>query len=282
MTVPSIKGVIAFCAHAVLPGLGFLLLRKKTLGSLYLGAFLFGWISLRFACSDSRYSSQVCGFVAVSLGLLICLSSLHFALGVGIAAGRRRLGVIMLCGLVAGIVVWNVNGILFFGGKKIWIAAANSDSLAPTVRNGDVLLFAGASSGRISRGDIVIFRLNERNKRILDLARIRYPRGPVAKRVVAVSGDQVTQADGSFIVHTSEGVTTHYKSLRAIPDWSKTLAEGQIIVLGDNWNDSVDSRLFGPVETRLVEGVAIRTLFRSQKRANGNGRGGGQSGMALR
>jgi conjugative transfer signal peptidase TraF len=78
------------------------------------------------------------------------------------------------------------------------------------------------------------------------------------KRIAAVSGDEVCAAGG--LVTINGGVAaerqTHDGAGRALPTWTgcRVLGAEEVLLLGDTM-DSFDGRYWGPVSTRLIEGV---------------------------
>lgn len=88
--------------------------------------------------------------------------------------------------------------------------------------------------------------------------------GFVVKRVVAVAGDSVYLRDGKLYVngqkldesYLPEGTLTFTAS--RLNDQLFKCREGQFFVLGDNRNNSLDSRTYGPISRRDILGLIIR------------------------
>ena len=100
-------------------------------------------------------------------------------------------------------------------------------SMAPTIRPGDRIFVVkwGWDPEDVERGDIVVFLAPDR------------PRVHFIKRIEGLPGDEVEGGEGERIV----------------------VPEGHVYVLGDNHEDSRDSRQFGPVPlTSLVGPVYYR------------------------
>ena len=118
-----------------------------------------------------------------------------------------------------------------------------SDSMATAVKQGDwvaVSALEGGGRGAVERGDIVEFR---------------YPLGTdgrAIKRVVAVGGDRVLVTDHSLTVNGRA------KPIAGTPNPGRheavTVPPGNVFLLGDNAELSIDSRAFGPVPARDLVG----------------------------
>ena len=106
-----------------------------------------------------------------------------------------------------------------------------------------------------------------------DIVTINKPRDlenektPVIKRVVAIAGDEVEIKEGNVYVNGEKinepyinGTYTHI----ICEEYQKLVVPyGKIYVLGDNRlpNASMDSRSYGPVSTKKVEGRAILRFY---------------------
>ncbi len=106
----------------------------------------------------------------------------------------------------------------------------------------------------VNRGDVVVFARPPgapSNDGIKDLI----------KRVIGLPGDVVEFSEGRVIIngrlleepYLAETVQTFPKSLGPKIE----VGEGQVLVLGDNREDSRDGRYFGPIDTSLIVGRAM-------------------------
>ncbi len=107
-----------------------------------------------------------------------------------------------------------------------------------------------------NRGDVIVF--NEATSGTEDKQLI--------KRVIALPGERVTVKDGLVTVYNDEfpngfspDKTLPYGSvITTTPGNSDaTIKEGQVYVMGDNRTNSLDSRVFGPVESDQIVGKLI-------------------------
>ncbi|MGW6287104.1 signal peptidase I [Streptomyces sp. NPDC055107] len=155
--------------------------------------------------------------------------------------GRGRFGA-----MVSGLAV-AVGCVLFLGGF-VWAAVVYqpytvpTDSMAPTVRPGDRVLAERIDGADVRRGDVVVF-----TDRLWGAT-------PMVKRVVGVGGDKVACCDreGRLTVdgtpvdepYLDRGPAAPGTKAPASPqDFSATVPDGQIFLLGDERATSLDSRV---------------------------------------
>ncbi len=138
-------------------------------------------------------------------------------------------------------------------GSPIYSQASKSESY-------DVLLISNIFT--LNHGDIVIIQEPTQ------------PTEPIVKRVIAMGGDTIkidfttgaVEVNGVRLDETytkEHDVMIRYESLT--PDenncWEAVVPEGRIFVLGDNRNNSKDSRYFGFIDERYVIGKAVFRIF---------------------
>jgi signal peptidase I len=123
------------------------------------------------------------------------------------------------------------------------------ESMEPTLQNGEHLLVNKLIYDFQSPkpGQIVVFQPPLPTSR------------DFIKRVIAVAGQTVAMSDG---IVTIDGVPQPESflppSYRGAANFPPTLVpKGDIFVLGDNRNNSEDSRYFGPVPIKNIRGQAI-------------------------
>lgn len=122
----------------------------------------------------------------------------------------------------------------------------DGNSMLPTLENGEFVLVSKLSYtfGDFSRGDIIVFHfpLN--------------PEEELIKRVIGLPGDHVSVRDGQVYVNDNlldEAYTTQPPNYSG--DWVVT--EDHLFVLGDNRNNSNDSKDWGLLPHENVVGKAV-------------------------
>ena len=163
---------------------------------------------------------------------------------VGGATRRLRralpgLGVLLVC-----LVLTSITGLL-----PVWVTHVDSDSMAPTLADGDAVLVE-RWAGPAHRGDVVA---------------VHDPvgEGLLTKRAVAVEGDAVELSDGVLLVNGEEVCVPSVDPARLDGVWfgPVTVPAGELFLLGDNRGRSIDSRHFGSVATSEVIGLVRTRLW---------------------
>ena len=138
------------------------------------------------------------------------------------------------------------------------LVLVSGPSMRETLQDQDCLLVLNAPlCGGFETGDIVIIQRDD------------FRDGePIVKRIVATEGQTVdidfdagtVYVDGQLLEETYIREPTHLEEGLEFP---VTVPEGCVFVLGDNRNDSDDSRDpdLGPVDTREILGQAVFLLY---------------------
>jgi signal peptidase I len=120
-------------------------------------------------------------------------------------------------------------------------------SMEPTLMVGDRVIINKLSYklGSIERGDIVGFHSTiEEDKDLV-------------KRVIGIEGDEIMlTGDGNIFVNSEKMMENYIMSGQSIEYLNKTfvVGENEIFVMGDNRNNSFDSRYFGMIPEENVFG----------------------------
>ena len=123
------------------------------------------------------------------------------------------------------------------------------NSMLDTLHNGDRVLISRAAAllNMYGDNDIITLKYNTGNEEI-----------EIVKRIAATGGDTITISNNNLYINDKliEGYTCDNAE-----DTTFTLKEDQLYVLGDNADESVDSRYFGPVTKSDVEGLVILRIY---------------------
>ncbi len=143
---------------------------------------------------------------------------------------------------------------LVFGFVRPFVVEAfriPSESMVPTLEIGDLIL-ANKFVYHLTepkRGDMVVFESVEGGDD-----------ETLIKRVVGVAGDEIQVQNGTLYVN-DEAQEEPYLNRRQGPSSSSfgptTVPRGRIFMMGDNRDNSGDSRIFGPVPLENVRGEAF-------------------------
>lgn len=100
-----------------------------------------------------------------------------------------------------------------------------------------------------SRGDIITFNKDGET---------------LVKRVIAVSGDTIDISDGSVILNGQKLEESYVSGATDIPNdnniyYPYTIKEGEVWVMGDNRENSKDSRMYGAID---ISDVTSKVVFR--------------------
>ena len=159
----------------------------------------------------------------------------------------KKVGAILLAVLVVLLVA-------FVGVRNFvvdWYTVSGG-SMSPTYHDGQVVF--GKKIGNANRFDVVI--LDGETLVGEDL---------IIKRVVAFEGEEVWTENGVLFI-CSDGVTSSYPDeeygkgkVGLVPKQIKrqTVPQGCVYVLGDNRQDSIDSRAFGAVPVDMIEAIVF-------------------------
>ena len=139
--------------------------------------------------------------------------------------------------------------------KFVWFycVEVDGDSMNATLTSGDFLLVDKLAE--VDRGDVVVFTLNEK---------------AYIKRAVALEGDTVKIMGGNLYVKKAgeeifelseyEGVIGSTNAHAGLV-FEKVISKGCIFVLGDNRENSTDSRILGEIDLQNVDGVVHQFII---------------------
>ncbi|QWT17048.1 signal peptidase I [Collinsella sp. zg1085] len=132
-------------------------------------------------------------------------------------------------------------------------------SMIPTIQIGDNIFAQKLSlelGQAVTPGDIAVFK----NPNMSSDHEI------LVKRVIAVAGQTIDFQDGKLLIDGKES-SEHYTQGLSFPlaqttpgiaiSYPYTVPQGHVWMMGDNREDSADSRYFGPVATENLIGLAV-------------------------
>lgn len=187
-----------------------------------------------------------------------------------------------------------VLGFLFFRTAVADWNPVPSGSMRPTILEGDVVLvervaydwkvpLTNYSVHRVAdpqRGDVVVFRSPKDNTRLIKRI-VAVPGDEVEMRgdVLVINGQPATYSDAQSVeealapgihlpaIRAEEELLGNRRQVQLLPGvpgrrtfGPLTLAPDEFFMMGDNRNNSEDSRFIGPVPRELITGHAVRVL----------------------
>jgi signal peptidase I len=137
-------------------------------------------------------------------------------------------------------------------------------SMMPTFHAGDVILAVryNPTASHLVRGEIVIF----------DATGMQFGDIPLGdmwpKRIAAIPGDSISVKDGLLMVNGSTIERHGGRALAPFPaagspslTFPLVIPSGHVFLIGDNFQNSLDSRYFGPVEVERIKFRPIRRVL---------------------
>ena len=151
----------------------------------------------------------------------------------------NKLFSVVICVLIAVTIASIFNSM--FG-----IAVVQGSSMEPELREGDVILFWKLSSSYDS-GDIVLIKTDGRDD--------------LVKRVCALPGDtvEIDNTTGTLYINGKDFKKsyTYEETYGKVITYPLVVGEDEYFVLGDHRSKSYDSRDYGAVDVRRIDGKAL-------------------------
>jgi signal peptidase I len=166
--------------------------------------------------------------------------------GSRVGAAIRRWAVVVAC-VLALVLVASVAGWLPWQVMRV-----GSASMEPNIPTGAIVLVDRWSDG-VDRMDVVV---------------VDPPDGvgpQLVKRAVAVGGDEIAVEDGVLVVNGSPVCEPSIDPALIDAEYfgPQTVPPGELFLMGDNRQTSIDSRAFGPVRADEVKGRVMARMWPS-------------------
>jgi signal peptidase I len=144
------------------------------------------------------------------------------------------------------LLVSSVTGLL-----PVQVMRVGSESMAPTIATGDLVLLDRGHQG-VARMDVVVVERPDTGVLLV-------------KRAVALGGDEVAIEDGVLVVNGLPVCEPSIDPDRLDGVWfgPQTVPAGTVFLMGDDRGSSIDSREFGPVSADDVRGRVTHRLWPS-------------------
>jgi len=136
--------------------------------------------------------------------------------------------------ILAPLIVFSIRGFIMSP------YLVSGDAMNPTYLNGDYLI-AQKIYKDISRTDIVVINLKSQ------------PEVSIIERVVGLPGEKVEIKNGKVLIN-EQNLDETYIIGSTSGETSVVLSENQYFILGDNRDNSFDSRNFGPIDKSRIKG----------------------------
>lgn len=162
-----------------------------------------------------------------------------------LSSWKKSLGIYVVFGII-GVIVSLVVVIP----TRLYVFepfAVAGEAMSPTYNDGDYLLINKLDKS-FERGDVIVLYTEER------------PNSFLIKRIIGLPSEKVDIQAGKILIN-EQVLNESYYNGETLPNSSVTLGQDQFFVLGDNRNESLDSRNFGPVNKSNIQGKIFYKVF---------------------
>lgn len=127
----------------------------------------------------------------------------------------------------------------------------DGSSMENTLHHNDIMLL-----------NIISYKLKDPER--FDIIVFKYEKQSLIKRVIGLPGDRVAYIKGKVLLN-GEAINETYVDKENNQEWIDykeiTIPEGKYYVLGDNRDNSSDSRIIGLIDRKDITGSASLTIY---------------------
>ncbi len=154
---------------------------------------------------------------------------------------KRELRITAVCLITAAIVVYLLVGVIF------GVAVVRGDSMSPAYQDGDLLFYNRLDHSYHSE-DVLLFQTEDGQL--------------LLKRVIGVSGEELDIEEGmGTVLINAIPLKEDYIFQQTFKKKNLVAGKDEYFVMGDQREDSYDSRDFGTIKKEQIKGKAI-AVFR--------------------
>jgi signal peptidase I len=147
--------------------------------------------------------------------------------------------------------------ILFLLHKSMCLVTVIGTSMTPLLTHGDrVLVFHWYPTRRLRNGQVVVLTMSRNKYYKRDSGRSTW----YVKRIVAMGGETYTQETAPYPDAKFDELTRNKAQIDDAGRWHWHIPPGHVFVCGDNRENSIDSRIWGPLPTNQIIGIVLGKL----------------------
>lgn len=156
--------------------------------------------------------------------------------------------------------------IVLLAATNIGISTVPSGSMEPTIKIGSLVLYEHIDASDLEYGDIALFfPVDNQSVEVPNFLSAYFCShelgiAPYTKRVVGLSGDVIATHDG-YLWRNGEKQIESYVAENTDGDFGPyVVPDGYIFCMGDNRNNSLDSRYYGAFPENVFYGRMVKIL----------------------
>ena len=226
--------------------------------ALFVNAGILLWLKKAFKIENPTYKnsikiifisgivSLIVGIFSEMLGVIITLLIFHYFLKKYYQSNwEKSLGIYAIFFTISTILIFATD--IPIRAYIVEPFLVSGETMSPTYNNGDYLLI-NKFSDKFDRYDIIVSIDPMKQNQFL------------IKRIIGLPNEKVEIKNGDVFIN-DKVLNEEYINKETDGDISVTLKNNQYFVLGDNRNESSDSRSFGPISANDIEGKVFYKAF---------------------